>query len=70
MVKNDDSDLPYILTVTRLAGEFSVFDRFLAMVLATAPDRRALAAADRRFTTLGRRQWDISNVRVVSSSMS
>jgi DNA-binding NarL/FixJ family response regulator len=46
LVKSRDTDLPYVLTVTRLAPELSVFDRPLAMVLATAPPQGPLAAAD------------------------
>ena len=46
LVRSRDQGLPYILTVTRLAPELSVFDRPLAMVLATAPEQRVLAAAD------------------------
>jgi DNA-binding CsgD family transcriptional regulator len=46
LVRSRDTDLPYVLTVTRLAPELLVFDRPLAMVLATAPRQGALAAAD------------------------
>ena len=46
LVRSRDTGLPYVLTVTRLAPELSVFDRPLAMVLATATRQGALAAAD------------------------
>jgi DNA-binding NarL/FixJ family response regulator len=46
LVRSRDTDLPYVLTVTRLAPELSAFDRPLAMVLAIAPRQDALAAAD------------------------
>jgi len=46
LIRSRDHGLPYILTVTRLVPELSVFDRPLALVLATAPEQRVLAAAD------------------------
>jgi DNA-binding NarL/FixJ family response regulator len=46
LIKRRDRDLPYVLSVTRLAAELSVFDRPLAMVLATAPEQRLPAAGD------------------------
>jgi DNA-binding CsgD family transcriptional regulator len=46
LVRSGDTDLPYVLTVTRLAPELSGFDRPLAMVLAIAPRQGTLAAAD------------------------
>jgi DNA-binding CsgD family transcriptional regulator/PAS domain-containing protein len=46
LVRSRDTDLPYVLTVTRLAPELSAFDRPLAMILAIAPRQGALAAAD------------------------
>lgn len=46
LVRSRDRGLPYVLTVTRLPSELSVFDRPLTMVLATAPEQRWLAAVD------------------------
>jgi DNA-binding CsgD family transcriptional regulator len=46
LVRGRDQGLPYVVTVTRLAPDLSVFDRPLAMVLATAPEQRVLAPAD------------------------
>jgi DNA-binding CsgD family transcriptional regulator/PAS domain-containing protein len=46
LIRSRERDQPYVLTVTRLAGKLSVLDRPLAMVLATAPEQGALAAAD------------------------
>lgn len=46
LVRHRDRDLPYVLTVTRLAPELSVFDRPLAMVLAIAPEQRLPGAGD------------------------
>jgi DNA-binding NarL/FixJ family response regulator len=46
LVRSRDQGLPYVVSVTRLAPELSVFDRPLAMVLVTAPKQRVLAAAD------------------------
>jgi DNA-binding NarL/FixJ family response regulator len=46
LVRRREFDLSYVLTVTRLAAELSVFDRPLAMVLATAPEQRLPGAGD------------------------
>jgi DNA-binding CsgD family transcriptional regulator len=46
MLVRVDGELPCILSVTRLAGELSAFDRPLAMIVVIAPRRHAPATAD------------------------